>query len=237
MSFFLHTAAALFTCIERLSVSGGFGSNLVTYLVPHFPPPHSTAQNYGQLPEPIDALISLMAPAFLLVLALLLTAEAFVSPANLFTHSHHRLQISSSLSLKSPLPPLSSSTDGDNLEFTWRNIKRPLLSISNKKGVSDKHRNNFRTLLEDHKVVKVKFSGVLENETALDEMINSLITNEEEVLRMQKHTGVVLFGLPGMRDQIATGVWQVKEKRKWLRKPLGGGKDKTRGSADSVEVD
>ena len=53
-------------------------------------------------------------------------------------------------------PPSSSPT----LEAVWRSIRRPLLSISSRKGVSDKHRGSLRTLVKDHQLVKVKFGGV-----------------------------------------------------------------------------
>ena len=134
----------------------------------------------------------------------------------------------------------SSEIASQNLENVWRNIKRPLLSISQKKGVTEKHQSNFRTLLSDHKLVKVKFSGLKEEGEdrvgALDVMIESLRDDKVEIIRKQMSDGVVLFAMEGFTAKVESGEHVVNKKKKWLRKPLIK-KETTDNGADSVDVD
>jgi len=53
------------------------------------------------------------------------------------------------------------STENDNMEKTWRYIKKPLLRVGSK-GATTSHGNSLRELLASHKVVKVKVNGLKE---------------------------------------------------------------------------
>ena len=178
----------------------------------------------------------------LLVFQLLITHTSGFAPTLFFKHP-----ISSSLHLSEPLGfslPTTHTDPEANLELAWRSIKRPLLSISQKKGITPKHITNFATLLSDHKIMKVKFSGLKETEEgnrdeSLKEVISKILgenANNVEVLRLQPSDGMILFGLEGMTEQVRSGKHRVKVKRKgWLPKPPP--KKKTDNIADSVEVD
>lgn len=131
----------------------------------------------------------------------------------------------------------------ERLETAWRSIKKPLLSISSKKGVTPKTVNNFNTLLADHKLIKVKFGGLREDDAgdkngAMDELVAKLVGDGGvEVIRKQMRDGVVMFGVEGMTSKVESGEHLVKKKKKWLRKPLIPGGGKKKGGADSVDVD
>jgi RNA-binding protein YhbY len=57
---------------------------------------------------------------------------------------------------------MTSTTEESNIpdklmEKVWRYVKKPLISVGGK-GVTNKHGNSLRQLLDDHTAVKVKFN-------------------------------------------------------------------------------
>jgi hypothetical protein len=99
--------------------------------------------------------------------------------------------------------------DSDDMEQTWRYIKKPLLRIG-KNGATQAHGNSLRQLLDAHTAVKVKinhdgpFDRSLTNafEVLRDYAVQAGSPSDLELLQIRPSEKTILFGLPGTADKI-----------------------------------
>jgi RNA-binding protein YhbY len=99
----------------------------------------------------------------------------------------------------------------DPMERAWRHSKKPLLRVG-AKGATLSHGNSLRQLLQAHTAVKVKvntqpFRGDLHEAF---ERIRALAEESGappgiECVQLRERDGVIMFGMPGTSERIASG--------------------------------
>jgi RNA-binding protein YhbY len=99
----------------------------------------------------------------------------------------------------------------DPMERAWRHSKKPLLRVG-AKGATLSHGNSLRQLLQAHTAVKVKvntqpFRGDLREAF---ERIRALAEESGappgiECVQLRERDGVIMFGMPGTSERIASG--------------------------------
>lgn len=157
-------------------------------------------------------------PGVLPFLLLSIFAISFVRDTNAFV-VHHQNAVYHERPASSFLfstPTSTDTSDHKNMETMWRHVKKPLLSVSGKKGVTTSHGNSLRELLEAHTAVKVKVRGFASLDEAFAQLAAAATARGApaalELLQARSSDAILLIGLPGTRERIEEGTFPPKPK-------------------------